>query len=318
VTRSWGLPVLPLVGAPTPVEHFASLGCWVKRDDRTNPIYGGNKVRKLEFLLGDARARGRRAVVTIGATSSNDVLATAIHGGAAGLAVHAVVFPAAEDRSELFRSRGVGLTRVPGKSFVPLGVVGRGAASLAAGTGLPYLIGPGGSSPLGSLGYVAAALELARQVDDGLLPAPATIFVPYGSGGTAAGLAVGLALAGLPSRVVAVQVVERPWASPDKLRRLAARIARLLAGLGVSVTPGKIDVAEDQLGPGYARSTPAADLAVARGGDAGLTLETTYSGKALSGLLATSAPTPVLFWLTYSPCPVDFCPAGQNATSSVA
>ncbi len=286
MTPSWGLPIVPLVRAPTPVEHVASLGCRVKRDDRTNPVYGGNKVRKLEFLLGDARARGRRAVVTVGATTSNHVLATAVHAVAAGLAVHAVLFPAvaserarSQDRRPLFRDRGVGVTSVPAKPLVPAGVAARAAASLWAGRGLPYAIGPGGSSPLGSLGYVAAALELRRQVDDGALPAPATIFVPYGSGGTAAGLSVGLALAGLPTRVVAVQVVEWPWASPRHVCGLARRVAALLGRLGVAAAIPEIS---------------------------------------LAAVLATSAPGPVLFWLTYAGDPVDFCPTGQNATSDVA
>jgi hypothetical protein len=112
-----------------------------------------------------------------------------------------------------FDALGVLASRVVGKAMVPLSVAAHGTASLARGHGLPYFIGPGGSSPLGTLGYAAAALELAEQVHAGVLPEPAAIYVPLGSGGTAAGLLLGARLGGLASRVCAVRV--RPcWPTP--------------------------------------------------------------------------------------------------------
>jgi D-cysteine desulfhydrase len=299
------LPSERLVLAPTPVEEVAGLGAWVKRDDRTAKP-GGNKVRKLELLLADARHRGRRAVLTLGASGSNHVLATAVYARRLGFAAtHAVLFPqpasdAVTRRSALFRELQVATASVAGKALVPMALAGRAVASLWRGQGRPYFMGPGGSSPLGSLGYVGAALELAAQVRAGACPEPRTIYVPLGSGGTAAGLLVGLRLAGLSSRLVAVQVVPWPWTSTRQLWSLARRTAALLGRLGVAVPPlDGLEVAGDQLGPGYGAATPAAVAAVARAAGAGLTLETTYSGKALAALLARRE-AGALFWLTYA------------------
>jgi D-cysteine desulfhydrase len=284
---------------------------WVKRDDLTALPYGGNKVRKLELILADARRRGRRAVLTIGAEGSNHVLATAIYARELGFATtRAVLFPqppsqAVAQRLRAFRELGVEVTRVAAKPLVPLGLAARALASLRRGDGAPYLIGPGGSSPLGALGYVGAALELAAQIAGGAAPEPREIFVPLGSGGTAAGLLLGLRLAGLATRVVAVEVVPRPWVSPWLVARLATAAARLLAERGARVAAlrfvaSDLDTVRDQLGPGYGAPTPAAVEAVARAAGAGLTLETTYSGKALAALLARPSPGPRLFWLTYA------------------
>jgi D-cysteine desulfhydrase len=308
------LPWEPLLSGPTPIELSPGLadGVWVKRDDLTSRVYGGNKVRKLEFLLADARARGHRSLLTVGATGSNHVLATALFGRALGFAAtHAVLFPqpAGADvarKERAFAEAAVGAARVPGKLLVPFGAAWRAAIALARGQGRPYLIGPGGSSPLGSLGYVAAGLELAAQVRAGECPAPSEIWVPVGSGGTAAGLLVGLRLAGLSARLHAVQVVERPWVSAGGVVRLARRIAALLVGLGVDLPPrarryrtDDLVLVTDQLGPGYAHPTPASKDACARAADAGLVLDTTYAGKTLAGLLARPAAGPRLFWLTY-------------------
>jgi D-cysteine desulfhydrase len=307
------LPHERLVGVPTPVEHVAGLGAWVKRDDLTAAPYGGNKVRKLELLLAEARRRGHRSVLTLGGTGSNHVLATAVYARALGFqATHAVLFPQPESeevtrRLGVLGELGVAVSRVPGKALVPAGFVGRAFASLLRGQGAPFVIGPGGSSPLGALGYAGAALELAAQVEAGECPEPASVYVPLGSGGTAAGLLLGLRLAGLRSRLVAVQVVERPWASGAQAARLATRAARLLVSLGVPEAhlrfgPGDLVVVTDQLGPGYGASTPAATDAAARAAaEGGLVLDTTYAGKTLAALLARGgAGGPSLFWLTYA------------------
>jgi len=312
------LPYERLLGEPTPVQEVFGDGIWVKRDDLTAAPYGGNKVRKLELLLADARRRGRRSLLTLGGEGSNHVLATAIYGRALGFAsTHAVLFPqpASDEvtrRLALFRELGVGVARVAGKPLVPFGLAGRMLASLRLGHGTPYAIGPGGSSSLGALGYVGAALELAEQIAAGVCPEPREIVVPLGSGGTAAGLLLGLRLAGLASRLVAVAVVPPPWVSPSQTARLASRAAALLVERGARLdpprfTPTDFEMVRDQLGPGYGAPTPAAEAAVARAADAGLRLETTYSGKALAALLARPARGPRLFWLTYAapPGPTD-------------
>ncbi len=309
------LPIVPLLAGPTPVERVPALGegVWVKRDDLSARPYGGNKVRKLELLLAEARRRGRRSVMTMGGTGSNHVLATAIYARQLGFeATRAVLFEqppseAVSRRLEVFAELGVEASLVSGKALVPLALAGHDLVSVARGGGLPYFVAPGGSSPLGSLGYAGAALELADQIAAGACPEPCEIFVPLGSGGTAAGLLLGLRLAGLGARLVAVQVVQRPWVSGATVTRLAGRAARLLAARGARLPEGAarftaadLEVVTDQLGAGYGAPTPAAIAAVARAAECGLALETTYSGKALAALLARPAAGPRLFWLTYA------------------
>lgn len=303
------LPHLALATLPTPVERVASLGprVWVKRDDLSGHPdvgYGGNKVRKLEFLLADALRRGRRSVLTLGAAGSNHVLATALYAKAAGIAhASAILFPQppspqVDARRRVFDEIGLARANVPGKLAVPFGAAWLAIRSALGGHGWPAWIPTGGSSPIGALGYVNAGLELGEQIEAGLLPVPAKIFVPLGSAGTAAGLVVGLRMAGLPARVVAVQVVPRPWMSAAACLRLARRTADLLQV--PPPTAADLDVETAELGPDYGVPTPAAEAAAAKGTDAGLAMETTYGAKALAALLARGADEDVLFWHTFS------------------
>jgi 1-aminocyclopropane-1-carboxylate deaminase/D-cysteine desulfhydrase-like pyridoxal-dependent ACC family enzyme len=328
------LPWISLGASATPVERAAAFGdrVWVKRDDLTAATYGGNKVRKLELVLADARARGAMSLLTMGGTGSNHVLATAIYARQLGFAAtHAVLFP--QPRSEdvdrklaAYASLGVRTVRAA-KPLVPFAFVGATASSIARGTRLPYVIGPGASSALGTCGYVSAGLELARQIEAGEAPRFDAVYVPLGSGGTVAGLALGFALAGLPMRILAVRTVPAPWVSLrgtiSLARKTAALLARSGADLGVGGGAGSridisryldidiyryVDLIDDQLGAGYGEPTEAAQQAVVRARDAGLTVETTYSGKALAALLAAQAGgrdagRDVLFWLTYSAAP---------------
>jgi D-cysteine desulfhydrase len=309
LARLRDLAHVELASLPTPVEAAPALGArlWVKRDDLTGSPsvgYGGNKVRKLEFLLADALRRGRRAVMTLGAAGSNHVLATALYARAAGLShAAAVLFPQPEteavaERRAQFTALGLARAEVVGKAAIPFGALWLGVRSLVGGHGWPTWIPAGGSSPLGALGYVNAGLELGEQVAAGLLPEPARVYVPLGSAGTVAGLVVGLRWAGLATRVVAVQVVPRPWMSRAACARLAGRTARLV---GVDA-PGAdaFEVDDRQLGAGYGEVTAAGLAAVERGRAAGLALETTYGAKALAALLADPGSDPVLFWHTFS------------------
>jgi D-cysteine desulfhydrase len=301
---------------PTPVAPAPSLGdgIWIKREDRSSPAYGGNKVRKLEFLLGDALARGRRSVMTLGGTGSNHVLATAVHARALGMgATRAVLFPQPHTDEVTHKVAaharlGIVTTRAA-KPLVPFAMVQGIAAAFARGAGVPYMIPPGGSSPVGTLGYVSAGLELAEQIAAGALPVPDLVYAPLGSGGTVAGLMIGLRLAGLATKVVGVQVVPAPWVTVGATLRLANRTAALLARHDVKpgrFTRGDLRFVADQLGPGYGSTTDAATRAVARAAQAGVPLETTYSGKALAALLADGergllAGQRVLFLATYFP-----------------
>ncbi len=176
---------------------------------------------------------------------------------------------------------------------------------------LPYFLRPGGSVPLGCVGYVEAAIELAEQVEAGQLPEPSHIVVPLGSGGTAAGLLAGLKLAGLRSRLVCVLVNDLIRVDERTVARLAGRTLRLLRKRGADV--GQVEVAAADmslergwLGAGYGHSTPAAERAIELFAEReDVVLEPVYTAKAVAALLELNrrgafGPGPVLYWHTYS------------------
>lgn len=313
------LPRHPALSVPTRVEELALPGVppaalWVKRDDRSCPLYGGNKPRKLEFVIGAARARRSQRLVTTGALGTHHGLATTILGRDAGLATSVVLIrqPLTQEvRHTLLLHAAYGARLVYGGN-VP-GAALQATRVLAAATlrgERPFLVATGGSSWRGNVGFVNAALELAAQVQAGECPEPAQLYVAVGTGGTLTGLVTGLKLAGLRTRVVGVLVTDILPPSPRRLARgarsLLSRLRRLDPGLpDLLVSPADFDLERGQLGPGYGAPTEAAERAVAAAAAAGLELETTYTGKCLAEILerarnATLPESPVLFWNTYN------------------
>lgn len=295
------LPRLPLVAGPTPLEHDEALSraaggeLWIKRDDLTHPFYGGNKVRKLERLLGDAIAQGADTILTTGAAGSHHVLATAIFGKRHGLAVHAVLVPQAASEHvtlDLRAMLGQGAELHPVSYF---SAVPAATAALVAKLRLqgrkPYVIPPGGSNGLGALGYVEAGLELAQQMLERRMPEPEAIVVALGSGGSVAGLAVGLAAAGCLVPVHAVRVTAKGLVGRayllaqirgaiERLRLSDDRFPRIS---GVASSLYRID--DDELGEGYGIPTPRAREAMRLGEEHGLHLDATYTGKTFAATL---------------------------------
>lgn len=311
---------MPLGCWPTPVEELPRLGdaygvgLWVKRDDRSATRYGGNKVRKLELLLAAAQAEGADRLLTTGGIGSNQVLATAIHGHAAlGLATAAVVVPQplttdVRQKVEVMRELGVELLPTSSRPSVP-------AALWRAKRQGTYVIGPGGSSPLGTVGYLVAAFELAEQIAARQLPCPDVIVVPLGSGGTLAGLWLGLTATGLPCRLVGVRVVERVLCNGWLVKLLARRCRALCREHGLPLPPpstAMLTIDHAQAGATYGQPTAAARVACERAAElGGLRLESTYTGKALAALpglvrrtVATTSPLRVLFWNTHNSLPL--------------
>ena len=316
------LPRVRLGARATPVRRLLALeatlgaaapagGLWLKDDGGYAEPYGGNKPRKLEFILADALARGRRAVLTFGGTGTHHGLATAIYARLHGLRTVLLLVDQPDTphvRAQLARLRTSGallrFTRGPIRTALALPWhLLRHAA---------YFIWLGGSSPLGTVGFVEAGLELGEQVARGELPEPSHVVCPLGSGGTAAGLLVGLRLAGLRTRVVAVAVSElRPF-GPRLIARLARRTARLLVRRGADLPAaarryhaGDVDLELGFVGAGYGALLPAAEDAIAMSAAAeALRLESVYTGKAMAATLARVraggfGAGPVLFWHTY-------------------
>lgn len=327
-----GIPRESLGEWPTPAENHSALadelGCgslWVKRDDLSARAYGGNKVRKLEYVLGGARASGARAVITFGAYGSNHVLATAMHATRLGLEVHAVLTPqpaTANLRKNLLADSAAGLHFHVAESFSSAPRVGVAVrAMLTERDGIEPLVVPfGGTSALGTLGFVAAAFELAEQIAAGALPEPDLLYVPLGSAGTAVGLAIGLSALELKTRVQAVRVVPADVNGRPALERTLAETTALLRTAderfpACTFDQLPLDVRDGFLGAGYAEATPEGREAVAAAERRGLSLETTYTGKTLAALAhdvaeGRLARKVALFWNTYNSRPV---PVGDPA-----
>jgi D-cysteine desulfhydrase len=291
---------VPISGAATPVREASALrrGLSIKDEGAIHGAYGGNKVRKLEFLLHGAGER----VVTMGAAGSHHVLATAVHASRIGHRVEAMAFPRPETshaRDVLRAATARATIHVAGDHERAM----QGFERLAAGaTSFPA----GGSSAVGTLGWVLAGLELAEQVARGELPEPHRVFCPLGTAGTVLGAAIGLRLAGLRSRVVAVRVVPAEWLTREKIAALADEVLGLLELRGVSAHDLAIEFDDAQLGPGYGEPTAEGIDAIARGAEAGLHLEPTYTGKTLSAALAAdSGAGPDLYWQTHSTVPLE-------------
>jgi D-cysteine desulfhydrase len=316
------LPFWPLGDGPTPVQQLTAMpspaGCdvWMKDDGAYGSVYGGNKVRKLEWILPDAAAGRRRTIVTVGALGTNHGLATALYAREHGIrCVVALVDQPVDDhvrrQLERLERSGARLYRTHGKYRT------YAAAPLIMLRHLqprpprpPDFLPVGGSTPVGCLGFVEAGLELAQQIEAGVLPEPSHVVVPLGSGGTAAGLAAGLRLAGLRTRVVGIVVNDKIPVNATVVARLAGRTLRLLRRRGAplrdsDISAAALDAETAWLGAGYGHRTPESESArAAAAKEEGLELDPVYTAKTMAGLLALRergrfGAGPVLFWQTH-------------------
>jgi D-cysteine desulfhydrase len=296
--RLFDLPRRRYTPHPTPLEPAPRLSAvlggpdiWIKRDDLLGLAGGGNKTRKLEFLVADALARGADALVTVGAVQSNHCRLTAAAAAAEGLRCHLVI----EERipgSYAVDAAGNNLlfhlldaSRDVVAAGADLGAVMQAAAQRLSAEGrTPYIIPGGGSNALGALGYALCAQEMVQQFSD-LLLRPDALVTASGSAGTHAGLVAGLhgIGAGLPTLGISVR---RPRTEQEgnvlKLAREAAELARIAAPLPES----SVAVDDRFVGPGYSLPTPEmieAVRLVAR--LEGILLDAVYTGKAMAGLI---------------------------------
>jgi D-cysteine desulfhydrase family pyridoxal phosphate-dependent enzyme len=299
-------PRVALATLPTPLHEVRRLRealggpdrcprILVKRDDLTGLAGGGNKARKLEFLVADAIAAGATFLVTTGGVQSNHARMTAAAASIFGLGTSLVLTtpaPEPENQGNLLLDRlfGAEVHLVPAGD--PALAVGPGEAEKVAEVvddlvrrgERPYVVPLGGSSPVGALGYVAGTVELLDQLG-AAGEAPARLYVAAGSRGTAAGLVLGALLAGAPYRVHGIAV---SGGDPEKTDRAAevARDAAALLGRDVEVTAADFVTDHGQIGPGYGIATPACLEAIeltAR--SEGIVLDPVYTGKAMAGLI---------------------------------
>lgn len=317
------LPKLQLADLPTPVSlHEVSTAgrshtIVIKHDDVTGPLYGGNKVRKLEFLLRRAGDKNAKRIATFGTVASNHALATALYARSLGFECtcflsHQAKTPNCARALNMHLANGTEIVRFGGKRSEMIATLRRYLLGREA-----WVLPPGGSSWLGVIGFVNAGLELADQVNAGELREPDHLYVANGTMGTASGLALGLALAGLRSNVQAIRVTHEFMANRPAMQRLIQKTGALMHVLDASV-PGdlasrvNLTFRDEFFGDGYARSNKATDRAVeVAKTEFGITLETTYTGKAMTALLhdLDHDAGNMLFWNTYNSRPL---PAGTE------
>lgn len=308
------LPRVPLGIHPTPLQEMPRLRALlggegrvprllIKRDDLNGIALGGNKLRKLEWLLGDARARNCDTLLTAGAAQSNHCRLTAAVAAMHGMDCHLCLRgPEPERRTgNLSLDDWLGAQlhfAAPGTDVSSL--MPPLADELRAAGRRPYIIPIGGSNAVGAVGYVRAARELAEQCLEA-----GTIIVPTGSAGTQAGLEIGVRLTGSRAKVLGIGIAEPDTVSWNvDVANLANAVAERLS-VDIHLSPDEIACPMDWMGPRYAAPTPECEAAIRTLARAeGIFTDPVYSGKALAALLALvragrfASSETVVFWHT--------------------
>ena len=302
------LPKLDFAHLPTPVEVLPRLSAqlngpqiFIKRDDQTGLAFGGNKTRKLEYLLADAQAQGADTLITGGAVQSNHCRQTAAAAARNGFACTLVLTgdkppkPSGNNFLDLFLGAqivwagGADRDLVLQQTYEQTQSEGR----------KPYLIPYGGSNPIGALGYVYALKEMLEQVDD-----LDWIVFPSSSGGTHAGLALGGRMFNFKGKILGISIDNPAFELSEKVARLAEETAQ---GLGIeqSFKPQDILVNDDYLGGGYGvMGEPEVEALTMFARSEGMLLDPVYTGRAAAGLIdlirreIITAHQKVLFWHT--------------------
>lgn len=289
-------PRISLARLPTPLQPLDRIServggprIWIKRDDLTDTVGSGNKLRKLEFVAGQALREGAEVLVTAGGPQSNHCRATALVASRLGLRCHLILRgnepPEADGNLLLDRLLGAEITFLPGSSYSDVEQGLREAAEGYRAEGLvPYVIPIGASDEVGLWGYIACCEELKGDLQACGIP-DATIVSAAGSGGTLGGLILGNAIHELGCHIRAFNVCDDEAYFVNKIREDFARWeARYdspidTASLGVHVIDGYV-------GPGYARATPAVFETISElARSEGVILDPVYTGKAFDAMI---------------------------------
>src|SRR5512138_2264070 len=294
-------PRVPLARLPTPLEPSPRLGAALgiellyKRDDLTGLELSGNKARKLELLVADAEREGADTHVTCGGVQSNHCRATAFAAAKRGL--RAVVLlrvadpsrpPALEANSLLDLLAGAELRWISHEGYRRRGeAMAAIAAELRAAGRRPYVIPEGGSCALGSLGYVVAVAELRDQLPEAWRAGPVTIAYAAGSGGTGAGVEMGLRLLGWrDARAVGFAVCNDARYFREAIATIAGDAHRRWPEFP-EIGADEVRIDDGFVGPGYAQAAPdGLDLIRRAARLDGILLDPVYTGKAMLGVAA--------------------------------
>lgn len=293
------IPYAKLATLPTPLRHLKHVGrqlqtpsLYLKDDSHTSPLFGGNKVRKLEFLLAEAKQRGHKEVVTVGAVGSNHATATAIHAQRLGLRCRLLLLP---QKPTYTTKRNLLLMHHSGAIIhycMNLQEQKQLITDLFKNkSSSRYFVPVGGSGALGDLGFVAAAFELKQDIEKGLLPEPDYIYICLGSGGSTAGLILGVQLAGLKkTTVIPVSIGRNNENIPATASRMLTHyyaVQKHLCGKVFScIDPDSVPVNNMFINYGYAEMSADITHAVNFMKEyEGITLDTTYMGKVFAAMM---------------------------------
>ena len=284
---------------PTPLERLDNLTkrlggpeIWIKRDDCTGLATGGNKTRKLEYLLADAIAQGADTLVTQGATQSNHVRQTAAAARKAGMTCHALLERRVTNQGDQYELAGNVLLddmlkceyhfRNEGLDMNAEGV--DLANTLTEKGAKPYFIPGGGSNPIGALGYANAAQELVYQADEMGLRIDKLVHAT-GSAGTQAGLVAGLYALNAPIDVIGISVRAKKEAQVANVHKLACATHDLINTRG-ELPLEMIEAHDEYVGPGYGQPTDEmVDAISILAAEEGIFLDPVYSGKGMAGMI---------------------------------
>jgi D-cysteine desulfhydrase len=289
------LKKLHLAHTPTPLWHSEQLDrlldaeVWVKRDDMTAGAESGNKIRKLEYLLAEALSENAQTVLTCGGEQSNHARATVLLARQLGIA-STVLLRTPDGRAPeslvgnllLMRLAGAELRFVTPDEYAAKALLLHRVADERRATGeRVYIIPEGGSNGLGALGYVDCMEEVSQQMALGLCPKQFdSVVMACGSGGTAAGVALGISNWNVAKRADAFAVCSDKAYFETVISGIIAEAMRLRPEL----SPGKLLVHDKDIGPGYAEASPEQrEFLKQVAGQCGLILDPVYSGKALFG-----------------------------------
>jgi len=317
------LPYVSLGEFPTPIAHLSKLGreigadhLYLKHDGLSGSLYGGNKIRKLEFILADVLQKKAKQVFTFGFAGSNHSLATAVY--AHKMKFKCISMLLSQPNAQYVRRNllyshvcGAELHHYKNEMTMYMPALIRLFGHFLKHGKLPYIILPGGSSPIGAVGYVNAALELKEQIATGLLPEPDQVFVPLGTTGTAVGLMLGLRAAGLKTHVVSVRVVDEKFGNKEKFIKLFRKTLELIRSIDstfphMKIADDEIDIEHNFFGEQYAGFTEQGMTAVNLVTKSeGIKLDGTYTGKAMAALIDrvrnhSLRNQVILFWNTYN------------------
>jgi D-cysteine desulfhydrase len=308
------LPRVGLVKGPSPISFLPALAAElglaqlsVKRDDLLGGLLGGTKVRKLDYLLATEPFVSAKGLHGIGAIGSGLLAALAIACEQLDkkLVAHCFFEPPDEyvlDNLALIASRAEKIVFYGSRLRMALEKPSLFRRPIISGYAV---VPPGATNAAGVIGAVAGALELGDQIKKGVVSVPDVIYVALGSMGTVAGLSIGLALANVRTRIVAVSAIEKTFSKQAKLDAIVAAASRELTKYGVSgvtaLRPVPVQIDRSQLGAGYGQPTVDSIAACTRLQRHGVVVEPVYSGKAMAALLAAGNQSGVrhaLFWHT--------------------